>query len=440
MTKRRNNVDIELGIRNFPNQQRIFDSQVKHMVVSKGRRFGLTKGAANDFIKSALMGKFRRGLWIDTVNANIERYVERYFLPHLKKLPENIWHWRKQEKILEIRNAYIDMRSADRPENIEGFGYDKYFINEAGIVLKDEYLWNNAIRPMLWDYKDTHGVIGGTPKGKGVFFEMSERGKDPTQPDYEFLTFTTFDNPFIDVKSIREEIDSMPERVVKQEIYAEFLDDTGVVFRGITGVLTAKPSEPKNGHLYVVGVDLAKVQDFTVISVFDRTDNQQVYFKRINQIEWPLQKKYIIDITEHYNKALTMLDATGIGDPIADDLLRAGVAVEPIKLTNESKKEIIEKLVIWIEQKKLKLLNLEEQLRELTNFTYDISSSGKIMYSAPAGFHDDIVIADALAVWSLQPLIKEPEKEPPSIIHEAYLRQKRGEYEIPDIEDQWDNF
>jgi hypothetical protein len=33
-----------------------------------------------------------------------------------------------------------------------------------------------------------------------------------------------------------------------------------------------------------------------------------------------------------------------------------------------------------------------------------VSSTGKIRYSAPVGFHDDIVIANALAVWSLTPL------------------------------------
>ena len=38
-----------------------------------------------------------------------------------------------------------DFRSVDRPENIEGFGYDKAFLNEAGIILRDEYLWYNAI-------------------------------------------------------------------------------------------------------------------------------------------------------------------------------------------------------------------------------------------------------------------------------------------------------
>ena len=53
-------------------------------------------------------------------------------------------------------------------------------------------------------------------------------------------------------------------------------------------------------------------------------------------------------ISKHYNNALVMIDATGIGDPIVDDLLRAGVPVEPIKITEMSKKELIEKLSICI--------------------------------------------------------------------------------------------
>lgn len=426
----------QLAIDNFPAQQKIFDSKVRFAIVAKGRRFGLTKGAANDFILQAIQKKFKRGLWVDTVNANIERYVERYFLPHLNKLPKQIWNWRKQEKILEINGAYIDFRSADRPENIEGFGYDKFFVNEAGIVLKDEYLWNNAIKPMLWDYKAS-GVIGGTPKGKGEFFILAQRGKTHQQ-DYEFFHYTSFENPYLDKELLKQDILSMPERVIKQEVYAEFLDDTGVVFRGVLDVCTAHPSQAKPGHIYVLGVDLAKVQDFTVIVVYDRTDNQQVYYKRMNQIEWPLQKKYIKSISETFNKALVMLDATGLGDPIADDLTRDGVPVEPIKLTNEMKKEIIEKLVIWVEQKKLQLLSLEDQINEFTNFTYDISSSGRIVYSAPVGFHDDIVIANALAVWSLQPIIKEPEPEPATLVH-AYFKQikNKGDYD-EEISSEWD--
>lgn len=417
---------ILLEVKNFPLQQSIFDDPAKFKIAVKGRRFGLTKGAANDFIQCALKKSFKKGLWVDTVNSNIERYVERYFIPKINKLPQSMWNWRKQQKILELNGSYIDFRSIDNPENLEGFGYDKAFLNEAGIILKNEYLWNNAIKPMFWDYPNVKVVIGGTPKGKGLFYELSERGKDPNQPNYKTFHFTSFDSPFEHIhEAIKEDMNSMPEMVVKQEIYAEFLDDNGTVFRGIDLIATATPRSPVEGHLYVIGIDLAKVQDYTVLSVYDRGTNEQVYQDRFNKLEWPYQKKKIIEISKFFNNALCNLDATGIGDPIADDLIRSGVAINPIKLTNEVKKELIEKLSIWIEQRKIKILNIPDTLREFKNFTYDISSSGKVRYEAPVGFNDDIVISHALAVNSLGEIIKEERKDP-TIIQTAYAKAKRS--------------
>ena len=52
----------QLAIENFPQQQSIFDSPARVKLAAKGRRFGLTKGAANDFMISALEGKFKKGL------------------------------------------------------------------------------------------------------------------------------------------------------------------------------------------------------------------------------------------------------------------------------------------------------------------------------------------------------------------------------------------
>ena len=415
---------IQLLTNNFPKQQAIFDDPAKYKIVVKGRRFGLTKGAANDFIKSALEKKYKKGLWVDTISVNIDRYIERYFIPHLKKLPENLWSWKKQDKIITIRDSYIDFRSVDRPENLEGFGYDKGFLNEAGIILKNEYLWSNAIGPMFWDYPDAQLVIGGTPKGKGVFETLYQRGLDPEQTSYKSFHYTSFDSPYKHIHAaINEDISSMPERVVRQEVYAEFLDDTGVVFRGVTEITTATPQPPEAGHLYVIGADLAKVQDFTVITVYDRANNNQVAQDRFNKLEYPFVKRKIYEMSKTYNDALVTIDSTGIGEPIYDDLVRSGIPIEPYRFTNQTKKDLIEKLSVWIEQKRFRMLNIPETIREFNNFTYDISSSGRIMYNAPQGFFDDIVISHGLAVWQLQPIISTVKEKPKTLIEEMYERQ-----------------
>jgi phage FluMu gp28-like protein len=179
--------------------------------------------------------------------------------------------------------------------------------------------------------------------------------------------------------------------------------------------------------LYVIGCDLAKVQDFTVLSVYDRTNNCQVYQARFNKLEWPYQKSKIKELSKQYNNALVMLDATGLGDPIADDLLRDGVPVEPIHLTNEQKKQMIEKLANWIELGHIKMLQLDETIQEFNNFTYDVSEkTGRIFYNAPLGFHDDIVISHALAIWSLQPILKRKEEPKLTVIQRDFYEKRRA--------------
>jgi len=392
--------EVRLAIKNFPAQKEVFKHPARYKIVAKGRRFGLTKGSANDYIESALNRNFKKGLWVDTIHSNIDRYVDRMFIPELRKLPRDLWKWQKQQKTLHILDSYIDFRSADRPENLEGFGYDKFFLNEAGIILRDEYLWHNAIYPMVFEYK-AQGVIGGNPKGKGLFHELYLKGKDPNNKLYHSFHFTSYDNPYLDPKEIDDMKSNMPDHVVQQEIYGQFLEDTGSVFRGLKEAMVAVPRKPETGHVYTMGVDLAKVQDWTVIAVYDRSTLQQVYQDRFKEIDWSMQRRRIKAISKLYYNAPVVIDATGLGDPVAEDLGKEGVAVIPVKFTNESKKEMVEKLAMWIQQGRIKLLDIEETRDEFTNFTYDVLPSGKIRYNAPEGMHDDIVMAHALAVKDL---------------------------------------
>lgn len=433
---------IELPIRNYPKQQSIFDCKARIITVDKGRRAGFTKGAANNTILVFLKGLKKKGLWVDTVNSNIERYVERFFIPTLRKLPPNMWKWQKQQKVLHIKDSYMDFRSVDNPENIEGFGYDYMILNEAGIILKNRYLWQNAIRPMMWD-SDCQVFIGGTPKGGGgEFEELDKRGRDPLQKDFASFMLTAFDNPYVPDAVIYEDMKSMPQRVIDQEIYGRFLDDTGIVFRGVKeiAILDPKGKDPLPDHLYVVGADLAKHEDFTVIVVYDRTTNEQVMKMRFNQLEWPFIRSKIKEVSDKYNKALVMLDATGVGDPTYDDLVRMGVPIEGIKFTNTLKKQLIEKLANWIELKNLKMLNDEDTINELLIFTYDFSEkTDRVYYGAPPGFHDDIVIAHALACWSLQPLIITATKPKLGII-EGDFKQKADNYGQSDTDGEFGEY
>ena len=394
-----NETQIEVPIYYHPNQNTIFSHPAKVKIVPKGRRFGLTKGLMNFAIES-LLGGIESILWVDTVLTNIDRYVERYGLPVLKNLPADMWKWRSQKKELSIiignKKSWMDMRSADRPENIEGFGYHLIILNEAGIILADRYLWENAISPMILDHNPDI-IIGGTPKGPGLFRELAIRAQDPDRQDWAYFHYTSYDNPFLDKSVIDEMVNNLPEVVKKQEIEAEFLDEAASVFKNVDKCTDSKESEPLPERSYYAGIDLAKHVDFTVISILDDLGNQ-VYFNRLNKLDWPYQKRLIISIIKKYN-ATILIDSTGVGDPIFDDLLEAGLNIEGYKFSNESKKKLIENLMISFEMARIKILPNQVQKNELDIFGYEISKTGKLTYSAPEGFHDDCVIALALADW-----------------------------------------
>lgn len=395
---------VDLPIYYHSNQNRIFfESEAKTKIVAKGRRFGLTKGDSN-FVTEKMMEGLSPILWVDTVNSNIDRYMERYFMPTLSKLPPSCWKWRQQRKELSLFNSRCDLRSADRPELIEGFAYKLIILNEAGIILKSEYLWENTIRPMTMDF-DPDMIIGGTPKGKNLFHDLkvkAEDDKDPRYRNWEFFHFTSYDNPYIPKEKIRELENDMPEHVKKQEIYAEFLEDSASVFRNIDNCMGSAKAGPDPGKSYYAGLDLAKHVDFTVLTILDESGNQ-VYFIRLNKLDWPYQKRLIIDVVRKY-EALLVMDSTGVGDPIYDDLVNEGLGVEGYKFTNASKKQLIECLMISVEQEKIKLLDERVQTNEIKIFGYELTPSGVMKYCAPEGKHDDCVIALALANWGKESL------------------------------------
>lgn len=208
------------------------DLDIKYKLIAKGRRFGFTKGAAHACIEWIIEGKSI--LWVDTVNGNIDKYFERYFEPVLKdnKLP---YKWNVQKKVLKLFDGYVDFKSAENPENIEGFGYHKIILNEAGIILKDDDLYTKTILPMLIDFSDSQLIAGGVPKGKlkkdgneHRFYTLFKRAQ--VNPRYKTYKYSTYDNPLLtrtDIEELALEIAALSEEGKEQEIDGDFIDASG---------------------------------------------------------------------------------------------------------------------------------------------------------------------------------------------------------------------
>jgi hypothetical protein len=298
----------------------------------------------------------------------------------------------------DIRGCGVNSRlyflSADTPDNIRGHGFRGIVIDEAPYV--NVNAWTYVIRPTIAQTQGWAALVG-TPKGRNWFFDMHTRGADPSEPDYESFTFPSNSNPYFPAEEWEEAQRQLPHDVFRQEFEAEFLEDSAGVFRGIEDCLCTGVCNHTGP--YVIGCDLAKHQDYTVAIVRCTVCGCCVRIDRFNHIDWPEQKGRIRLLTDEYDATL-MLDSTGVGDPIYDDLRGFGVNVMGVKFTQQTKTALIQGLAVAIEQRQVSWPGGDPEWQVLTDelkrYEYEFTAQGNLRYNAPSGYHDDCVIALAL--------------------------------------------
>lgn len=355
-----------------------------------------------------------------------------------RMLPLYIPEWNNPDsKIIKKRETELRIDFLSSGGQIYVFGSDRPDLmrgpNPFGVVL-DEFsvmrgeVWDDVIQPIMRANPQAWCWFLFTPQGQNhahKVFQFGQRGDN----EWKSWKLTAEESGIFTPEQLENARRDMSEMTFQQELMCEFLQDSGIVFRGIKNVIDAQtPTEPKLNHRYIMGVDLARLRDWTVITVFDAGSNKQVYYARFNKLDWGMQKARIAETSRHFNNCMVAIDGSGLGDPIVQDLARMSIPVQPFIFTNTSKQELIEKLATWIETKKIRLLNIPEQTNELATFSYEISeSTGRVRYNAPQGLTDDIVISLALAVWYLNPVTKEKQDSSESLMHQAKLRAFAGQ-------------
>jgi hypothetical protein len=266
-------------------------------------------------------------------------------------------------------------------------------LDEAAFI--DDNIVDGVITPMLADYNGSLVKIS-TPCGRNHFWRDFQIGLARNDDSYQSFRFPTSDNPYIDPDFVEQQRLTKPDRIFRQEYLAEFIDEAGGVFSGVREAIrpVGEPLPP-----FSIGIDLAKHEDFTVVSVLDAR-RQQVEIQRFNRMPWNAQVSRISAIVSRYANSVIHVDSTGVGDPVFEHLRRIpNQRWHGYNLTNQSKDDLINSLVVQIESGKLGLLDDAVQTAELEAYQYEVTAARNVRMNAPSGMHDDTVIALALAAW-----------------------------------------
>ena len=395
-----------LGYEPHEGQLLVHRSRAKRRVLACGSRWGKSVCAAMEAVAAAMEPRERSMTWVVAPTLDLaEKVYREVAIVVAEHLRHRIAEVKQHDKRLVLRNlggglSEVRAKTADNPVSLLGEGLDFLIVDEAARLRPT--VWSSYLSQRLID-KDGSALLISTPKGKGWFYDMWRRGQRGRDPHFESWNAPSWQNPHLDRKLIEAERERIPERVFAQELGGEFIEGAGSVFRHVRECASGEWVEPARGVSYYAGLDLARVEDFTVLVVVNGA-RQVVFADRFHRLDWSLQVNRIRAALEHFSGAEVLVDSTGAGEPVYESLLAAGVRAKPYSFTSKSKAALIDNLSLMLERRELVLPRAElwpDLVEELEGFEYSITDSGNVRTGAVGGMHDDCVIALALAAWQV---------------------------------------
>lgn len=382
-------------------QQQIKDEARRFNVLDCGRRFGKDILGHELVIESLLDGQ--PVAWFSpTYKMMTETWQEI-----TRTLQPIISRANGSERRIELATGgVLELWSLDAQDTARGRKYKRAIVNEAAMVENLMDAFNFVIRPTLADLLGDAWFLS-TPRGRNGFWQLYLWGKDKdSNPDWRAWKFPTSANPFIAASEVEAMRQQMPEQAFNQEILAEFLEDSGAVFRGVDKVckITERADPEKHtGHYIAIGVDWGKQTDFTVLTAKCYECKHIVDWDRFKEIDYHVQRERLQTMVLKWHNAPVLPERNSIGVPNIEELARDDIVIlsgddgaAGFNTTQQSKAQLIEGLALDIEREQL--LVPVEYADELKAFELlGRSPNGLPKYGAPEGAHDDRVISLALA-------------------------------------------
>lgn len=340
-----------------------------------------------------------------------------------KYCPPEIWDKRNNSDLtIKFPNGSIlYILGADRPDSLRGPNPRGVVLDEYGDMKKE--IWSAIVQPIMMANPNGWTWFVGTPKGKGDFFHKFSYGRSSDNPEWFSSILKASESGIIRADMLLEAKRTTTQAFYAQEYECDFQDSATSFFRGVRECVYEGDHYPTTGWTYELGIDLAKYQDWTVITPFCLNDFRVLKQDRFNQVDWNLQKARITSAYHEYFRPRIKIDSTGIGDPIVDDLIQKGVAIDRdrgdnYKFSESSRRQLLDNLAIQLEQRKLKIPNDEGLIEELESMQYVLTDKGKIRVQVPNGVHDDRIMSLALATWDVgdTPIGKPRDEERDSLI------------------------
>lgn len=380
------------------NQYKIHDSinkePYKYYVLNIGRQFGKSLLAQNQAMYWGFNNPDCKIGWVSPIYRQAKKVFAEMCLAFAG---HDIFKVNASDLELKFPNgSLMKFFSAERYDNIRGETFDYLICDEFAFI--DEQAWTEVLRATVL-VKGKKVLLISTPKGKNHFYNLFNL--DAVNNQYKSFRMTSYDNPIINPTEIDDARLTLPDHVFRQEYLAEFVDGGYSLFsEAVYNQIAEQTSR------YYAGIDLGRADDYTVISVFNQK-GQQVFIDRWRQDSWSNIVSKLLEVINKY-QAYTYIEVNSVGDAIFEQVQNGSIhkaRIQPFVTTSKSKQDVIEQLVVACQNKEVQFQPIDWLKKEMEIFGYEYNPKTKsVRYSAPNGFHDDGVMATAIAYESYKNL------------------------------------
>lgn len=371
-------------------QQEVIDAPHRTKILMFSRQIGKSH-LARDIIINDLIQHPKTGAGIRICYITPElRLANKFYDEIINTLPDILIEKKNKKDLYILTRTGGELRfySGNTLTAIRGNTFDKYIIDEAAHIIDLHELQSVILDPTLSTSKIKERMFISTPCGFDHFYSLFLKGQEENK---EYISFKrdVYVSPWMSEEDIQLRRDESTEAKFNQEYLMIPVSD-GSPFGEISDEIVS--DKLSSSPTIVYAVDLASTQDYTVITGLDHR-NRLTYFKRF-QKGW----NETIDILKKLDKKIPLvIDSTGVGKPIYEQLVKDRGNCIPFLFTNESKTKIVLHLVMLTENKTITINDVIKQ--EMSTLESSETSTGLTKYYARSGYHDDSVMSIAMAAY-----------------------------------------
>lgn len=419
-----------LGFTPYPYQEKLLLDPAQFIVARWSRQSGKSHTIAAMILHHALYRPGSRVVILAPSLRQSRKMISR-ITSFIHRLGLEVLEGHPRKTRLEFRNGSQIEALPNNPATIRGETADMVFVDELGFVQNDEELYE----AIVYFLNTTNGRFVGTstPGSRdSLFYKMctdDDKYGDVSRHHVSYREALEPNGPLKPeiVKKLEQQMKEDPWRW-SREMLAEFAEDEDAWFelslitRCVSQDLAAfddsallGESFSRRGTFYV-GCDLGRKRDHAAIAVVEKTKDGEVHLVHLKRFRLGTEYGSVLGYLRLLNQRLQtvhsiQIDQTGVGDAFLEETVRSGLKnAQGIMLTLPMKQQILVFMKKRMEEGRLLIPYDPELINEINVERFQLTKTGQMQFSHPAGTHDDRLWALALAVYASRP--ETPEYHP----------------------------